>query len=35
MDSGVALEPITDWDKYREELMDRSGSGSKEIRMIT
>jgi malate dehydrogenase (oxaloacetate-decarboxylating)(NADP+) len=34
MDSGVALEPITDWEKYREELMDRSGSGSKEIRMI-
>ena len=34
MDSGVALEPITDWEKYREELMERSGSGSKEIRMI-
>ncbi|WP_397445452.1 NADP-dependent malic enzyme [Polaribacter sp. R77954] len=34
MDSGVALEPITDWDKYREELMERSGSGSKEIRLI-
>ena len=34
MDSGVALEPISDWDKYREELMERSGSGSKEIRMI-
>jgi malate dehydrogenase (oxaloacetate-decarboxylating)(NADP+) len=34
MESGVALEPITDWDKYREELMERSGSGSKEIRLI-
>ncbi|MHB0755236.1 NADP-dependent malic enzyme [Polaribacter sp. M15] len=34
MDSGVALEPITDWNKYREELMERSGSGSKEIRLI-
>ncbi|TVZ56531.1 allosteric NADP-dependent malic enzyme [Lutibacter sp. Hel_I_33_5] len=34
MDSGVALEPITDWKKYREELMERSGSGSKEIRLI-
>jgi malate dehydrogenase (oxaloacetate-decarboxylating)(NADP+) len=34
MDSGVALEPIIDWDKYREELMERSGSGSKEIRLI-
>ncbi len=34
MDSGVALEPILDWDKYREELMERSGSGSKEIRLL-
>ncbi len=34
MDSGIALEPITDWDRYREELMERSGSGSKEIRLI-
>lgn len=34
MDSGVALEPITDWERYREELMERSGSGRKEIRMI-
>ncbi len=32
--SGVALEPITDWEKYQEELMDRSGTGSKEIRML-
>ena len=34
MDSGVALEPIEDWDKYREELMERSGSGNKEIRLL-
>ncbi len=34
MDSGVAKEPINDWDKYRDELMDRSGSGSKEIRLL-
>ncbi|WP_339661998.1 NADP-dependent malic enzyme [uncultured Polaribacter sp.] len=34
MDSGVAQHPITDWENYREELMARSGSGSKEIRMI-
>jgi malate dehydrogenase (oxaloacetate-decarboxylating)(NADP+) len=34
MDSGVALEPIEDWEKYREELMERSGSGSKEIRLL-
>ncbi len=29
MDSGVAKEPIKDWDKYREQLSDRLGSGSK------
>ena len=34
MDSGVAKEPIEDWEKYREELMDRSGTGSKEIRLL-
>jgi malate dehydrogenase (oxaloacetate-decarboxylating)(NADP+) len=34
MESGVALEPIEDWGKYREELMERSGSGSKEIRLL-
>jgi malate dehydrogenase (oxaloacetate-decarboxylating)(NADP+) len=34
MESGVALEPIEDWDKYREELMERSGSGNKEIRLL-
>jgi len=34
IDSGVALEPIEDWDKYRNQLMDRSGTGSKEIRLL-
>lgn len=34
MESGVAKEPIEDWDKYRESLMDRSGTGSKEIRLL-
>ncbi len=34
MDSGIAKEPILDWDKYREELMERSGTGSKEIRIL-
>jgi len=32
--SGVALEPIEDWGKYRDQLMDRSGVGSKEIRLL-
>ncbi|PWG05759.1 NADP-dependent malic enzyme [Polaribacter aquimarinus] len=34
IESGVALEPIEDWDNYRERLMERSGSGSKEIRLL-
>ncbi|MGC6284446.1 MAG: NADP-dependent malic enzyme [Polaribacter sp.] len=34
MDSGVAQDPIEDWDKYRETLMERSGSGRKEIRLL-
>ncbi|MGB1042049.1 MAG: NADP-dependent malic enzyme [Tenacibaculum sp.] len=34
MESGVAKEPITDWDKYREALMERSGTGSKEVRLL-
>ncbi|WP_264565581.1 NADP-dependent malic enzyme [Flavobacterium sp. N3904] len=35
MDSGVALNPITDWDKYEEELLNRLGNDNKMIRMIT
>ncbi|MFK8059438.1 MAG: NADP-dependent malic enzyme [Polaribacter sp.] len=34
IESGVALEPIEDWNLYREQLMERSGSGSKEIRLL-
>ncbi|MCH2033831.1 MAG: NADP-dependent malic enzyme [Tenacibaculum sp.] len=34
MDSGVAQQPIEDWDRYRDSLMDRSGSGSKEVRIL-
>ena len=35
MDSGVALNPITDWKKYEEELMDRLGNDNKMVRLIT
>ena len=31
MDSGIAKNPITDWEKYRNELMERLGSSSKKI----
>jgi len=34
MDSGVATEPIKDWDKYRDQLMERSGTGSKIVRLL-
>jgi len=34
MDSGIAKSPITDWEGYRQELMERSGSGSKFERML-
>ena len=34
MDSGVAKKPITNWDAYVQELMERSGSGSKFERML-
>ena len=35
MDSGVALNPITDWDKYQEELLERIGSDNKMVRLLT
>ncbi len=35
MDSGVALNPITDWERYQSELMDRLGSDNKIVRMLT
>ena len=34
MDSGVAMEPIEDWDKYIETLDERLGSNQKLIRII-
>jgi len=35
MDSGVALHPIYDWEKYEEELLDRLGSDNKMVRLLT
>jgi malate dehydrogenase (oxaloacetate-decarboxylating)(NADP+) len=34
MDSGVALNPITDWKKYEEDLLDRLGHDNKMVRLI-
>ena len=34
MDSGIAKYPIKDWEKYKEELMERLGTGSKVVRML-
>ncbi|WP_291960453.1 NADP-dependent malic enzyme [Maribacter sp.] len=34
MESGVAKAPIDDWDKYREELMLRSGNDNKVVRQL-
>ncbi len=34
MDSGVATEPILNWDQYRDSLMERLGTGSKLIRIL-
>ncbi len=35
MDSGVALNPILDWKKYEQELLDRMGNDNKMVRMIS
>ena len=35
MESGVAQEPIKNWDAYKEELIERLGSGSKLMRLLT
>ncbi|RKS99101.1 NADP-dependent malic enzyme [Flavobacterium sp. 123] len=35
MDSGVALNPITDWNAYEEILLDRLGNDNKMVRLIT
>ena len=35
MESGVAQEPIEDWDRYKDELRERLGSDNKLIRLLT
>ncbi|MGG7036469.1 MAG: NADP-dependent malic enzyme [Flavobacterium sp.] len=35
MDSGVALNPITDWNKYENDLLERLGSDNKMVRLLT
>jgi malate dehydrogenase (oxaloacetate-decarboxylating)(NADP+) len=35
MESGVALQPILDWEKYEEELLERLGSDNKMVRLLT
>jgi malate dehydrogenase (oxaloacetate-decarboxylating)(NADP+) len=34
MESGVALNPIADWEKYEEELAERLGSDNKMVRLL-
>jgi len=34
MDSGVAKEPIEDWEKYEDELYERMGSDNKMVRLL-
>lgn len=34
MDSGVAQEPITNWERYNEELLERLGEDNKIIRLL-
>ena len=35
MDTGVATNPITDWNKYETELLERLGNDNKIVRMLT
>lgn len=35
MESGVALNPILDWAKYEEDLLERLGSDNKMVRLLT
>lgn len=35
MESGVATHPISDWEKYEEELLERLGSDNKMVRLLT
>ncbi len=34
MESGVAKEPIDDWEKYQDELLERLGSDNKVVRLL-
>lgn len=34
MESGVAKEPITDWEKYKDSLLERMGSDNKIVRLL-
>jgi malate dehydrogenase (oxaloacetate-decarboxylating)(NADP+) len=34
MDSGVAQEPIEDWERYREQLAERTGNEQKTLRVL-
>lgn len=34
MESGVAMNPITDWEKYQDELYERMGGDNKIIRLL-
>ncbi len=34
MESGVAKEPITDWEKYEDELLERLGHDNKMVRLL-
>jgi malate dehydrogenase (oxaloacetate-decarboxylating)(NADP+) len=34
MESGVALEPIEDWERYNDELLDRLGEDNKIVRLL-
>jgi malate dehydrogenase (oxaloacetate-decarboxylating)(NADP+) len=34
IESGVAKKPITDWEQYKEELLQRSGEDNKVMRML-
>ena len=35
MESGVALNPISDWQRYEDELLERLGSDNKMVRLLT
>ncbi len=34
MESGVATEPITDWERYEDELLERMGTDNKLVRLL-